>query len=300
MCYPGAEGDALGKGQVLMSDEQDGPTSAFVPAPLEHHTVTIAFDLLARSAEEAAYIVRETLMEDLAAPGDAAVVEGDRVFGEDYGEDVASIRSWIPVTAATGQVAEPPADLVAWRVLRSLASATPADRFVLRDEDRARLVQVLGSAERDVVVPDPAAPDAAPLYEGPASEAHRWLPSGTYQATGLDGGGKLRLIVQGLTDDTDAGESIALTSWTQDAAAMDRVFFLLEGIGRHETIRTLHALNAVLAYTGRPQADLDLLPPSDGSKHPLLRGLLGRREAEFDAPEPPTEPGDRPGPGITR
>lgn len=285
-----------------MSDQQNGPAPKGIPAPLEHHTVTIAFDVLARSSQEAAYIVRETLMEDLAAPGDTAVVDGDRVFGEDFGENVSSIRSWIPVPASsfTASPEQPPADLLAWEVLQAVVTADSSAPVVLGDEARARLTELLESADRDITVPDPADIKAPPLYEGPASEAHRWLPGGTYRAAAVDGGGTLRLVVSPSAPPRP-GASFAFTPAAQDAAAMDRVFFLLEGMSQADAIPTLHALNTVLVYTGRPAADLDLLhPKSDGRTHPLLRGLLERREQTLGSDGPSTGPEAWPGPGLGR
>ena len=72
----------------------------YTPVPLTHHRVVIEFDVLARSQKEADYIVNESLIEDLGGPPDALRSDGDRVFGEDFGEDVSSIRSWIPTTPA--------------------------------------------------------------------------------------------------------------------------------------------------------------------------------------------------------
>lgn len=284
-----------------MADHDGRAPLGYVPAPLEHHTVTIAFDVLARSEQEAAYIVRETLMEDLAAPGDAVVTDGDRMFGEYFGEDVSSIQSWIPVPGnEPGAVAPPPADLLVWRTLRRLADTEDGAGLVVSAKERAHIVELLRAADLDVVVPDPEHPEEPPIYEGPASEAHRWIPAGTYRATSPDGDGALRLLVGAPRDGTDEAESVAFTAAAQDAAALDRIFFLLEGVGRSQAARTLEAVNAVLAFTGRPAADLDGLSTDRGWQHPLLRGLLARRGESLDPDADPEGPTDDHRPGFSR
>lgn len=81
-----------------MSDINIPPPLGYVPDPLTPHRVVIEFDVLARSQAEADYIVDEVLVEELAGAPDDIRTEGNRVFGEDFGDDVASIKSWIPVT----------------------------------------------------------------------------------------------------------------------------------------------------------------------------------------------------------
>ncbi|CAN7396590.1 hypothetical protein [Microbacterium esteraromaticum] len=284
-----------------MADHNGLPPLGYVPAPLEHHTVTIAFDVLARSEQEAAYIVRETLMEDLAAPGDAVVTDGDRMFGEYSGEDVSSIQSWIPVPGTeAGAVVPPPADLLVWQTLRRLAETEDGAGLAVSATERERIAELLRAVDLDVVVPDPEHPDEPAIYEGPASEAHRWIPAGSYRATSPDGDGQLRLLVGAARDGTDQAESVAFTAAAHDAAALDRIFFLLEGIGRSQAARTLEAVNAVLAFTGRPAADLDGLSTDRGWRHPLLRGLLAGRGESLDPDTEPEGPTDDHRPGLSR
>lgn len=285
----------------MMADGDGLPPLGYVPAPLEHHTVTIAFDVLARSEQEAAYIVRETLMEDLAAPGDAVVTDGDRTFGEYFGEDVSSIQSWIPVPGEEPGAAVPaPADLLAWQTLRRLAETEDGGGLTLGAKERERIAELLRATDLDIVVPDPEHPDEPAIYEGPASEAHRWIPAGAYRATSPDGGGELRLLVGAPRDGTDEAESVAFTAAAQDAAALDRIFLLLEGVGRSQAARTLEAVNAVLAFTGRPAADLDGLSTDRGLQHALLRGLLTRRGDSLDPNAEPEGPADDHPPGLSR
>ena len=49
-----------------MSDSNTPPPLGYMPDPLTPHRVVIEFDVLARSQEEADYIVNESLIEDLA------------------------------------------------------------------------------------------------------------------------------------------------------------------------------------------------------------------------------------------
>ena len=81
-----------------MSDINVTPPLGYVPDPLTPHRVVIEFDVLARSQAEADYIVNEVLVEELAGEPETIRTDGDRVFGEDFGGDVSSITSWIPVT----------------------------------------------------------------------------------------------------------------------------------------------------------------------------------------------------------
>lgn len=90
-----------------MSDSNIPPPLGYVPDPLQPHRVVIEFDVLARSQAEAVYIVSEVLVEELAGEPDDIRTDGPRVFGEDFGEDVSSITSWIPITI-TGTPAAPP------------------------------------------------------------------------------------------------------------------------------------------------------------------------------------------------
>lgn len=83
-----------------MFDINVPPPLEYVPDPLTPHRVVIEFDVLARSQAEAEYIVGEVLVEELAGEPDEIRTDGERVFGEDFGGDVSSITSWIPVTDA--------------------------------------------------------------------------------------------------------------------------------------------------------------------------------------------------------
>lgn len=72
------------------------PPLGYSPEPPRPHRVVVEFDVLAHTQAEAQHMVDEVLIEDLAGPPDQLRTDGDRVFGEDFGDDVPHIRSWIP------------------------------------------------------------------------------------------------------------------------------------------------------------------------------------------------------------
>lgn len=74
------------------------PPGPGTPAPLSSHRVIIEFDVLARSRAEADALIQKVLIEELAGLPEQLRTDGDRVFGEDFGDDVAHIRSWTPTS----------------------------------------------------------------------------------------------------------------------------------------------------------------------------------------------------------
>lgn len=82
------------------------PPLGYTPDPLRPHRVVIEFDVRARSAGEAEHMVQEVLIEELAGPPENLHMEGDRVFGEDFGADVASVTSWRPLSDAQRTIRE--------------------------------------------------------------------------------------------------------------------------------------------------------------------------------------------------
>ena len=72
------------------------PPLGYSPEPPRPHRVVIAFDVLARTQAEAQHMVDEVLIEELAGPPNQLRTDGDRVFGEDFGDHVPHIRSWEP------------------------------------------------------------------------------------------------------------------------------------------------------------------------------------------------------------
>jgi hypothetical protein len=79
-----------------MSDGTNLPPLGYTPEPLEPRRVVIEFDVLARSDAEAEHLIQEVLIEELAGLPDQLRTDGDRVFGEDFGDDVSHILSWAP------------------------------------------------------------------------------------------------------------------------------------------------------------------------------------------------------------
>ncbi|MGO1664849.1 MAG: hypothetical protein ACTHZ5_13665 [Micrococcaceae bacterium] len=77
------------------------PPLGYSPEPPRPHRVVIAFDVLARTQAEAQHMVDEVLVEELAGPPEQLRTDGDRVFGEEFGDDVPHIRSWIPAAEAS-------------------------------------------------------------------------------------------------------------------------------------------------------------------------------------------------------
>lgn len=72
------------------------PPLGYTPEPPRPFRVVVAFDVLARSQGEADHIVDDVLVEELTGPPDQVRADGDRVFGEDFGDDVPHIHSWTP------------------------------------------------------------------------------------------------------------------------------------------------------------------------------------------------------------
>lgn len=77
------------------------PPLGYSPEPPRPFRVVVDFDVLARTQAEAQHIVDEVLIEELAGPPDQLRTDGDRVFGEEFGDDVPHIRSWIPAPEAS-------------------------------------------------------------------------------------------------------------------------------------------------------------------------------------------------------
>lgn len=70
------------------------PPLGYSPETPRPHRVVVAFDVLARTQAEAQHMVNEVLIEELAGPPDQLRTDGDRVFGEEFGDDIPHIRSW--------------------------------------------------------------------------------------------------------------------------------------------------------------------------------------------------------------
>ncbi|WP_029153970.1 hypothetical protein [Microbacterium gubbeenense] len=429
------------------------------PEPTRPHRVVIAFDVLARTQTEAQHMVDEVLIEELAGPPDQLRTDGDRVFGEDFGDDVPHIRSWIPapevssavrvvpspgweafegsgipeivaemfppepaagdfrlpdgtpdrdgfedaheqwrdeclslavqasrlpntlerlkraervrdglmdllereqlpvepvkedylVTVAPsfegeyedmrfrsdhaqwqseftttalrrehalqGLVAEGgprtaflperfhrewvPSDLIALQTLRVLVEQETAgeDKPLLDRREREELSAMLFAADPDVSVPDPDDPVGMPIYEGPASEAHAWIVPGVYDATGLDGEGRFRLVVGRAPIGDGVTASAAFPPAEHDSAVVNEIARILEqDTEQHNPATVLDRINAAVLGTGRTAATpSDIHPPEQAltslERGALLSELLAEREQHLDTdPDGPERP----------
>lgn len=454
-----------------MSDSNTPSPLGYTPEPLRHHRVVIEFDVLARSQKEADYIVNETLTEDLAGPPNKLRTDGDRVYGEDFGDDASSIRSWIPATpsissepraivvpspgwesfeesgvpeivaemfppeprmdsfrlsdgspdiegfedahevwrdeclslavqasrlpetlerlhkaervrdglvdllereklpvepvkddylvtispsfegeyegaryawdhgqwrteftdlawrrerALQGLLAEGgprsmflperfhrewlPADLLAVQTLRVLVEreASGAGAPLLDRRQREELGAMLFAADPDVTIPDPDDPMSPAIYEGPASDAHDWVPPGVYDATGVDGHGEFRVVVGRAQVGDTTTASAAFPPVEHDSATLNEVARILEqDIEQHDPATVLQQVNAAILRTGRPgAAPADF---GDGASEPPLtrleRGVLlgefltDREQHLGPGPNDPEPPSPEHGPG---
>lgn len=453
-----------------MSDINILPPLGYVPEPLRPHRVIIEFDVRARSQAEADYIVGEVLVEELAGEPDDIRYDGPRVFGEDFGDNVSSITSWIPVTESQDtmprRVAVPspgwqpfeetgipeiiaemfppephtdsfrhpdgspdadgfgdaheqwreeclslavqasrlpeimarleqaeqvrdglidlvereqlpvepvkddylvtispsyegefedaryswehgqwrtdftdlatrrehalqgllteggprtmflperfhrewlPADLLAIQTLRTVVEREKSGQGVpvLGRGQREQLDAMLFAADPDVAVPDPDDPTGPAIYEGPASEAHDWIPPGVYDATGVSGEGEFRVVVGRVPVGDSTTASAAFPPVEHDSAVLNEVARILENnTEQHEPATVLAQVNAAVIATGRVGALPDDLggpspepPLSRLERGVLLSDLLNEREQHLDPglddPERPS-PDDRP------
>lgn len=443
------------------------PPLGYSSEPPRPHRVVIAFDVLARSQTEAQHMVDEVLIEELAGPPDQVRADGDRVFGEEFGDDVPHIRSWTPAPEATstpqvgvpspaweafeesgileivaemfppepaagdfrrtdgtpdrdgfedaherwrdeclslavqasrlpetlgrveraervrdglvdllererlpvepvkedylvavapsfegeyedmrfrsdhaqwrseftatalrrehalqGLVAEGgprtsflperfhrewvPSDLIALQTLRVLVERETAGegKPLLDRAQREELSAMLFAADPDVSVPDPDDPVGMRIYEGPASEAHLWIVPGVYDATGLDGEGRFRLVVGRVPVGDGVMASAAFAPAEHDSAVVNEIARILEqDTEQHDPATVLERINTAVLGTGRTAATpLDIHPPAQAltslERGAMLSELLAEREQHLDTdpddPEPPS-PGRGPG-----
>lgn len=178
-----------------------------------------------------------------------------------------------------------PSELVAIQLLRSAAADRP---LALTGGERQQLTDALAAADPDVEVPDLDDLNGPPLYEGPASQAHDWIPAGTYDATGTDGHGRFRLIVGSLEHGGTC--SAALSPAEVDGAALNTISSILEHAIEQESVSALLArVDRVVTSTGRVGAPTELIDWEgqfsqllDARAQRLDHDPLTRRE-----PEPP-------------
>ena len=447
-----------------MSDIDSPPPLGYRPEPLTHHRVVIEFDVLSRSQKEAAFIVNESLIEDLAGPPDDLRTDGDRVFGVDFGDDVSSIRSWIPTApsitseprtivvpspgwesfeesgvpeivaemfppephmgdfrlpdgspdvegfwdaqevwrdeclslavqasrlpatlkrlhqtervrdglidllarealpvepakedylvtispsfegeyesaryawdhgqwrteftdlarhrehALQGLLAEGgprslflperfhrewlPADLLAVQALRVLVKreGSGSGAPLLDRRQREELAAMLFAADPEITIPDPDDPISPAIYEGPASEAHDWVPLGVYDATGIDGRGEFRVVVGRAPVGDTTTASAAFPSVEHDSATLNEVARILkQDTEKHDHTTVLQQVNAAILRTGRAGAtpadfsDAATEPPLTKLERGVLLGdfLADREQHLRPSPGDPERP----------
>lgn len=191
-----------------------------------------------------------------------------------------------------------PADLIAVTTLRDLNEHhSRLMQRLLGPEQRGQLEQMLHEADPDVRIADPEDPGAPELYEGPASEAHAWIPPGVYQATGTNGQGEIRVVVGPSAVGNQQSASAAFPPAEHDAAVVNRIAGLLEDAEGTDPDRVLARIDTLVADTGRTTGRSATLI----ERGALFSDLLARREELLEPDDKGPEPPQQPGPdGLTR
>lgn len=191
-------------------------------------------------------------------------------------------------------------DLMAISTLRALLEADPAVTGRLLDRGtRAHLEAMLFAADPDVRIADPDDPDGPELYEGLASEAHRWVPPGVFEATGVDGRGEFRVVVGRTTIGTEPTVSAAFPPAEHDSIVLSEISHALETAPQQTPPQELlEQVNQLVTGTGRAGQDGADTMLERGA---LLDNLLAQRNRELDGQERPQRPAPGPDdPDLTR
>lgn len=184
-----------------------------------------------------------------------------------------------------------PRDLIALSTLRALLDVDPAVMGRLLDRDtRQHLEAMLFAGDPEVRVPDPDNPEVE-LYEGPASEAHRWIPPGVYPASGVGGQGEFRVVVGRTTIGTEGTASAAFPPAEHDSTVLDRIARTLEGAPETaDPGSVLARVDTLVESTGRAWRGGETLMEHGA----LLSELLAEREQHLhpdrDRPHRPEQP----------
>lgn len=193
-----------------------------------------------------------------------------------------------------------PRDLMAISTLRALLDADPAvTGRLLNGDTRVHLEAMLLAADPDVRIADPDDPDGVELYEGPASEAHRWMPPGVFEATGADGRGEFRVVVGRTTIGPEGTASAAFPPAEHDSAVLNEISHMLETTPQQTPAQQLlQQVNHLVTGTGRAGQDSVDTMLERGA---LLGDLLAQRGRELGGQERPQRPGPCPDdPDLTR
>lgn len=194
-----------------------------------------------------------------------------------------------------------PRDLIAVSTLRVLLDADPAVTGRILDRDtRQHLQAMLFAGDPDVRILDPDAPEGPELYEGPASEAHRWIPPGAFEATNLDGQGEFRVVVGRSPVGGEPTASAAFPPAEHDSQVLGQLSRILETAPEEATSQELlQQVSALVESTGREGWDPDSTMLERGA---LLSDLLAQRDRKLGQPpvDQPRTPDGREDPGMTR
>lgn len=190
-----------------------------------------------------------------------------------------------------------PRDLMARTVLRTLLDAAPAQTGWLLDrETRGHLEAMMFASDPAVRVADPDDPAGPPIYEGAASEAHRWIPAGVYKATGLSEAGHFRVVVGRASTGPETMASAAFPPADHDSSALDEIARVLETApenASHDVL--LEQVRSLIAGTGRTDGQSGMTMLEQGVLLGDLLALRGLDLGQNDVHSSQLRPGDERG-----
>ncbi|MFD1861045.1 hypothetical protein EHW97_13795 [Aeromicrobium camelliae] len=198
-----------------------------------------------------------------------------------------------------------PADLLALTALRELLEQPSAfTGRLLGREQREELAAMLFAADPEVSISDPDTPGGMPIYEGQASDAHKWIIPGVYQATGMDGQGEFRVVVGRSPIGNTGTASAAFPPAEHDSTVLNQIARALEEAAEVDPDDDFHweipddglrelveRIDTLVTATGRTAADGGTLI----ERGSLLSDLLARREQSLHPDQDRPDPGPRHG-----